>query len=89
MVNPPASSPGGTLHPPRKSIELEDSGAHDLGMRFVLHSPCSSTCFPCTALNFQLDTSENEEDIFSDAHEGRRSSSGANSPIPTTRVEKV
>lgn len=36
-----------------------------------------------------IETSENEDDIFSDAQEGRTSSSGANSPIPTTRVEKV
>ncbi|MCJ1469566.1 hypothetical protein MMC07_008200 [Pseudocyphellaria aurata] len=65
MVKPPSSSLSGTLHPPRKSIELEDPGAHD------------------------LDTSDNEEDIFSDAQEGRGASSGANSPIPSTRVEKV
>lgn len=36
-----------------------------------------------------IETSENEDDVFSDAQEGRTSSSGANSPIPTTRVEKV
>ncbi|KAL8797017.1 MAG: hypothetical protein Q9195_000788 [Heterodermia aff. obscurata] len=54
------------LAPPRKSVELEDSGAHE------------------------LEHSENESDVFSDAQEGRRSySSGNNSPIPTTRVEKV
>lgn len=35
------------------------------------------------------ETSENEEDVFSDAPEGRGPSSGANSPIPITRVEKV
>lgn len=89
MVNLPTSPPSGTLHPPRKSIELEDPGAHDLGMRFVLFSPYSSTYLPCADLNFTLDTSENEDDIFSDAQEGRGSSSGANSPIPITRVEKV
>ncbi|KAL8836622.1 MAG: hypothetical protein Q9170_002845 [Blastenia crenularia] len=47
-----------TLAPPRKSVELEDPGAHEL-------------------------SSDNEEEVFSDAQEGR------NSPIPTTRVEKV
>lgn len=40
-------------------------------------------------LNLGLDASETEEEVFSDAREGRGSSSGANSPIPTTRVEKV
>ncbi|KAI4248248.1 MAG: hypothetical protein L6R42_009349, partial [Xanthoria sp. 1 TBL-2021] len=52
-----------TLAPPRKSVELEDPGAHDL-------------------------SSDNEEDVFSDAQEDAKATSGKSSPIPTTRVEK-
>ncbi|KAL8899074.1 MAG: hypothetical protein Q9192_001756 [Flavoplaca navasiana] len=53
-----------TLAPPRKSVELEDPGAHEL-------------------------SSDNEEDVFSDAQEDAKVNSGKSSPIPTTRVEKV
>ncbi|KAL9132236.1 MAG: hypothetical protein Q9217_000040 [Psora testacea] len=35
------------------------------------------------------ETSEAEEDVFSDAQEGRDSNSRTSSPIPTTRVEKI
>lgn len=83
-----SSSPiGTTLQPPRKSIELEDPGAHDLGMNNAVQVVNCS--FSCKALTRKLETSENEEDVFADAQEGPASSSGANSPIPTTRVEKV
>ena len=39
MANISASPTGGTLQPPRKSIELEDPGAHDLGMShdYMIH----------------------------------------------------
>ncbi|KAL8745650.1 MAG: hypothetical protein Q9190_002227 [Brigantiaea leucoxantha] len=37
----------------------------------------------------ELESSENEDDVFSDAPEGPKSITGANSPVPTTRVEKV
>lgn len=68
------------LAPPRKSVELEDSGAHELGTM-------SSQLWPLRALTPCV---ENDSDVFSDAQEGQRSSSsGNNSPIPTTRVEKV
>ena len=71
------------LAPPRKSVELEDSGAHELGM--ILSQLCS-----LQALTLGIEHSENESDVFSDAQEGQRSSlSGNDSPIPTTRVEKV
>ncbi|KAI4205957.1 MAG: hypothetical protein LQ350_000142 [Teloschistes chrysophthalmus] len=53
-----------TLAPPRKSVELEDPGAHEL-------------------------SSDNEDEVFSDAHEGPKQTSGKASPIPITRVEKV
>ncbi|KAL8992822.1 MAG: hypothetical protein Q9169_006808 [Polycauliona sp. 2 TL-2023] len=53
-----------TLAPPRKSVELEDPGAHEL-------------------------SSDNEDDVFSDAQEDAKVNSGKSSPIPTTRVEKV
>lgn len=36
-----------------------------------------------------IETSENEDDVFADASEGQGSNSVPNSPIPTTRVEKV
>ncbi|KAL8665593.1 MAG: hypothetical protein Q9202_002097 [Teloschistes flavicans] len=53
-----------TLAPPRKSVELEDPGAHEL-------------------------SSDNEDEVFSDANEGPKQPSGKASPIPITRVEKV
>ncbi|KAL8799416.1 MAG: hypothetical protein Q9182_005901 [Xanthomendoza sp. 2 TL-2023] len=53
-----------TLAPPRKSVELEDPGAHEL-------------------------SSDNEEDVFSDAPEDAKPPSEKSPPIPTTRVEKV
>ncbi|KAL9601793.1 MAG: hypothetical protein Q9219_002283 [cf. Caloplaca sp. 3 TL-2023] len=53
-----------TLAPPRKSVELEDPGAHEL-------------------------SSDNDEEVFSDAQEDRKESTGNSSPIPKTRVEKV
>lgn len=74
------------LRPPRKSIELEDPGAHYLGMSLL---NIIYLFFYYKALIFSSDTSETEEEVFSDAQEGHGSSSGANSPIPTTRVEKV
>ena len=71
------------LAPPRKSVELEDPGAHELGIM-------SSQLCALQALISGVEHSENDSDVFSDAQEGRRSSSsGNNSPIPTTRVEKV
>ncbi|KAK4692156.1 hypothetical protein P7C71_g4996, partial [Lecanoromycetidae sp. Uapishka_2] len=60
--NPPKSP---TLLPPRKSVELEDPGAHE------------------------LEHSENEDEVFSDAPEGQGSRSEPSSPIPLTRVERV
>lgn len=36
-----------------------------------------------------LETSENDDDVFADASEGQGPNSGPESPIPTTRVEKV
>lgn len=41
MTNTPNPPKSPTLLPPRKSVELEDPGAHDLGMGlfpFTLHS---------------------------------------------------
>lgn len=80
-----ASKNSAKLQPPRKSIELEDSGAHDLGVYYL--------AFLCDSYGKSLinakESSENEEDVFSDAQEGHRSPSEENSPIPKTRVEKV
>ncbi len=87
MADLPSSTASAMLQPPRKSIELEDPGAHSLGTIPSRSSFLESS--PCTVLIHNSDTSENEEDIFSDAREGHGSSSGANSPIPITRVEKV
>ncbi|KAI9817234.1 MAG: hypothetical protein M1827_001347 [Pycnora praestabilis] len=64
MSFPPSPTLSGNLAPPRKSVEIEDPGAHD------------------------LETSENEDDHFSDASEGQLPS-GKQSPIPKTRVERV
>ena len=74
-----------TLVPPRKSVELEDPGAHELGkadaiLGTQLLLPGSLTI---------PDSSEAEEDVFADAQEDRYPHSGPSSPIPTTRVEKV
>ncbi|KAL9005448.1 MAG: hypothetical protein Q9188_001773 [Gyalolechia gomerana] len=65
-----------TLAPPRKSVELEDPGAHEL-------------CKDSTELARTSDASDNEEEVFSDAQEGPKESAGSNSLIPITRVEKV
>lgn len=86
MVDLQASSTIASLRPPRKSIELEDPGAHYLGTSLLVYI---HLFFYCKALIFSSDASETEEEVFSDAREGHGSSSGANSPIPTTRVEKV
>ena len=40
-------------------------------------------------LTIILETSEAEDDVFSDAQEARKSNSGRSSPLPTTKVEKV
>ena len=64
-------------------MELEDPGAHELGM------PPSFVISLAVELNSNIEHSENESDVFSDAQEGQHSSSGNSSPTPTTRVEKV
>ncbi|KAL8922701.1 MAG: hypothetical protein Q9208_005014 [Pyrenodesmia sp. 3 TL-2023] len=64
MANRAQQPHSDTLAPPRKSVELEDPGAHEL-------------------------SSGDEEEVFSDAQEDPKASSRTNSPIPTTRVEKV
>ena len=75
------------LAPPRKSVELEDPGAHELGM----HNTFTVGMLLVTnqALKEFPEQSENDSDVFADAQEGHQPSSGSNSPIPTTRVEKV
>lgn len=79
-----------TLEPPRKSVELQDSGAHDLGMLTHL---LSLPLLPLT----MIETS-GEDEPFSDALEGQRTSnsrppsplSSRNvSPVPRTRVQRV
>jgi hypothetical protein len=79
------------LAPPRKSVELEDPGAKELGKsRTVLHT---NSFLTATVVD-----SDNEH--FSDASEGRvhekgldkgleQSRAEATSPIPITRVERV
>lgn len=88
MVDPiqPPKSP--TLVPPRKSVELEDPGARDLGEYLRLTS-FHTEDVTRQQLTVVPETSEAEEDVFSDAQEARNSHSGPSSPIPTTRVEKV
>jgi hypothetical protein len=74
------------LSPPRKSVELQDAGAHSLGnWRFSL-----AVCL--LKLTGRTESSEGEDEHFSDAsegHPGAQVASGRNSPIPITRVEKV
>ena len=84
--NPPKSP---TLLPPRKSVELEDPGAHELGPS--LCRPYAIIVSKLTKLTPKVEasTSENEDDVFADASEGQGSHSRPSSPIPTTRVEKV
>lgn len=77
-----------TLEPPRKSIELEDPGAHELGKEriYLIFPPKHSDGYADVR---SPEASETEEDVFSDAQEGHGSNSDANSPIPITRVERV
>ncbi|KAI9706004.1 MAG: hypothetical protein M1836_005410 [Candelina mexicana] len=73
-----------TLEPPKKSVEIEDPGAHELGE--------SSQTATRNTTNMAVEASENEEDHFSDASEGRQATTkgpGSDSPIPITRVERV
>ena len=73
------------LEPPRKSIELIDSGAHERKFRSSIPS------FMMTQLTLNLVSSEGEEEYFSDASEGRKRSRPVTpvSPIPKTRIEKI
>lgn len=79
------------LAPPRKSVELEDTGAKELGTSYRHTIPVSllTTC-----------TADSDNEHFSDASEGRVQEKGlekslehsraeATSPIPITRVERV
>lgn len=85
--NPPKSP---TLEPPRKSVELEDPGAHELlGGSPLPKTSCYAMMPGYILLTSPLDTSENDDDVFADASEGQRSNPASSSPIPTTRVEKV
>ncbi len=87
MATRPARS--NTLEPPRKSIELVDPGAHELGMSAPEYICCFGTDY--------LDMSGDDEH-FSDASEGQQRTnsrpaspltSRPTSPIPRTRVERV
>ena len=87
MVDIPKPPKSPTLQPPRKSVELEDPGAHDLGKLNTPHGDCLQW-------NSNLwEGSENEEDVFADAQEGHNTASETasvpHSPVPITRVEKV
>lgn len=79
-----------TLEPPRKSVELEDPGAHELLGGYPLpKASCYAMMPACVLLTSPLDTSQNDDDVFADASEGQGSNPASSSPIPTTRVEKV
>jgi hypothetical protein len=79
------------LAPPRKSVEMEDPGAKELG------TSCSHIySFPWLTAG----TADSDNEHFSDASEGRVQEKGldkgleqsraeATSPIPITRVERV
>ena len=89
MAARPPSRSTSNLEPPRKSVELEDPGAHELGI--VLRLNYGLLQF---LISDRIDSSADEE-YFSDASEGRRRTSGlespllSTSPIPKTRVERV
>ena len=84
--NPPKSP---TLLPPRKSVELEDPGAHELGPSLCHPYAINASSLTKLTLKVEASASENEDDVFADASEGQDSHSRPSSPIPTTRVEKV
>jgi hypothetical protein len=75
----PSSRTSFHLEPPRKSIELLDPGAREIG------SPITHD-LQLNADHLIVESSEDE--YFSDASEGRRKSRPV-SPIPRTRVEMV
>ena len=81
--NQPPKSP--VLLPPGKSVELEDPGAHELGKCEHL----TTRGLHLTFLTKWLDSSNEDEDVFTDAQGDPQTSSRPHSPIPTTRVEKV
>jgi hypothetical protein len=89
MAAQPAPISTSNLEPPRKSVELEDPGAHELGI-FLR----TAEAFMQMLTSNQIESSA-DEDYFSDASEGRRRNSRAGSPfrppspIPKTRVERV
>jgi hypothetical protein len=68
------------LAPPRKSVELQDPGAKELG---VYTPPCANPLSNC-----YIDEASCDEH-FSDASEGQVNRNEATSPIPITRVERV
>ncbi len=89
MAAHPPSRSSTNLEPPRKSVELQDPGARDLGMfSFPVHGHVERP------IDCPTDSSADEE-YFSDASEGRRRTSRpetplrSTSPIPKTRVERV
>ena len=84
--NPPKSP---TLLPPRKSVELEDPGARELGPSQFRPYAINASGLTKLTLNVEASASENEDDVFADASEGQGSYSRPSSPIPKTRVEKV
>ena len=84
--NPPRSP---TLLPPRKSVELEDPGAHELGPSQCRSYAINDSILTKLTSKVEASTSENEDDVFADASEGQGSHSRPSSPIPITRVEKV
>lgn len=73
------------LTPPRKSVELEDPGAHELGKSNTL----TVWQFPNESNHYTIESSEGESDAFQDASEGQKTGSGPASPVPIMRVEKV
>ncbi len=89
MVDIPRPPKSPTLQPPRKSVELEDPGAHELGRS---ERNVGTRLVNCMLIHF-YEGSDNDEDVFADAQEGQKISSEANSgphsPVPITRVEKV
>src|SRR6266480_3702726 len=78
------------LEPPRKSVELEDSGAHPpgKGSQLLFRDPANTKAPDIPDINGSSDESEQFTDA-SEGHPGALPNPGDASPVPKTRVERV
>ena len=78
------------LELPRKSVELEDSGAHPpgKGSQLLFKDPANAKAPDIPDINGSSDESEQFTDA-SEGHPGALPNPGDASPVPKTRVERV